>query len=210
MKYPVLNYQGEKVSEIDLPKELFDIPLNQNLVWQVMVSQRSNRRQSIAHTKDRSEVSGGGRKPWPQKGTGRARHGSIRSPLWKGGGVTFGPRKEKNFKKKIPKKMRRKALFMVLSEKAREKLLILLDKLEMEKIKTKIASNIFRNLVKDSKKTLLVLPDNEKKIILSFRNIPNLKIEQAKDLNCLDLLNSKYIIMPVKSIDVLKKTFIKK
>lgn len=210
MKYPVLNYQGEKVSEIDLPKELFDIPLNQNLVWQVIVSQRSNRRQSIAYTKDRSEVSGGGRKPWPQKGTGRARHGSIRSPLWKGGGVTFGPRKEKNFKKKIPKKMRRKALFMVLSEKAREKLLILLDKLEMEKIKTKIASNIFRNLVKNSKKTLLVLPDNEKKIILSFRNIPNLKIEQAKDLNCLDLLNSKYIIMPVKSIDVLKKTFIKK
>ena len=110
MKTEVYNQQGKKVGQTILPKEIFEVPMNADLVHQVFISHTANQRQNSAHTKNRGEVRGGGRKPWRQKGTGRARHGSIRSPLWKGGGVTFGPRNEKNWKKDIPKKMKRKAL----------------------------------------------------------------------------------------------------
>ncbi|MFA5013306.1 MAG: 50S ribosomal protein L4, partial [Candidatus Paceibacterota bacterium] len=116
-------------SVADLPKEIFGLELNANLVHQIAVSQMANRRRNIAHTKTRSEVSGGGIKPWRQKGTGRARHGSIRSPLWIGGGSTFGPRSDTVFKKTIPQKMKRKALLMVLSEKAKQGQVIVLSDL---------------------------------------------------------------------------------
>ena len=127
MKVPLYNIEGKEEGTALLPKEIFEVKMNADLVHQVVVSQMSNRRQITAHTKDRSEVRGGGRKPWRQKGTGRARAGSSRSPLWKGGGVTFGPRKDRNFKKEIPAKIRKKALFMVLSEKAKENTVIILD-----------------------------------------------------------------------------------
>jgi large subunit ribosomal protein L4 len=120
-----------------LPKEIFDVEINPDLIHQVVVAQTANRRRVIAHTKGRGEVRGGGKKPWRQKGTGRARHGSIRSPLWKGGGVTFGPTKERTFKKEINKKMKRKALFMVLTAKAKNNLLLVLDKIILEQPKTK-------------------------------------------------------------------------
>jgi len=142
MKVSVYDQQGKEIGTTLLPKEIFDVKLNPDLVHQVATSQMANRRQVIAHTKDRGEVRGGGKKPWRQKGTGRARHGSIRSPLWKGGGVTFGPTKERNFKKIIPKKMKRKALFMVLSAKAKENLLIILDTLKLPLPKTKVISQI--------------------------------------------------------------------
>ena len=130
MKADLYNQEGKKMdAEVLLPKEIFEVPLNSDLVYQVAVSQNSNRRQKTAKTKDRSEVRGGGKKPWRQKGTGRARHGSNRSPIWVGGGVTFGPNLEKNFKKIVPKKMRRKALFMVLSEKAKNNFIIVLEDL---------------------------------------------------------------------------------
>ena len=132
------NKEGKKVGKKRLPKEIFEVPINSDLVHQVVLSQIANRRQKTAKTKDRAEVRGGGRKPWRQKGTGRARAGSIRSPIWRGGGVTFGPTSERVFSKKIPKKMRRKALFMVLSAKAKEKLILVLDDLKSEKPKTKI------------------------------------------------------------------------
>jgi large subunit ribosomal protein L4 len=188
------------------------VKINPDLVHQVVVSQMANRRRVIAHTKTRAEVRGGGRKPWRQKGTGRARHGSIRSPLWKGGGVTFGPRKERVFKKKIPKKMRRKALFMVLSGKIKNNLLILLDGLKLEGVKTKLMVKIIENLRKKIKNfqegtVLLVLPEMDKNLILAARNLPDIETIQAKDLNCLDLLSFKYLIMPKKSIKVIKETF---
>ena len=184
MKVPLYNQKKEKIKEIVLPKEVFEVPLNEDLVHQVALAQRSAQRQNTAKVKDRSEVSGGGRKPWRQKGTGRARAGSIRSPLWRGGGVTFGPTTERVYKKKIPKKMRRKALFMVLSEKAKRGLIYVLEDLSLKEIKTKIAKQILERFVKDES-CLIVLPEVDRKIILSFRNIPKVETIQARDLNCI-------------------------
>ena len=222
MKVPVYNQKGKEEGSVLLPKEIFGFKVNHNLIHQVALSQMANRRRVIAHTKDRSEVRGGGKKPWRQKGTGRARHGSIRSPLWRGGGVTFGPRKEKVFKQVIPRKIRRKALFMVLSEKAKNNLLVLLGSLEARDIQrdkelekgkvnlglTKNLFEILRNLPCKDGSVLLALPKNDKKIILAARNIPKLKTIQAKDLNALDLLSFKYLLMPKEVIKVVKEHFL--
>lgn len=209
MKIAVYNQEGKEVGKSLLPKEIFDLKLNPDLVHQVMVSQMANRRRVIAHTKGRAEVRGGGRKPWRQKGTGRARHGSIRSPIWRGGGVTFGPTKERVFKEKINKKMRRKALFMVLSAKAKNNSLILLDKLKIEKPKTKVMAEIFKKLPCKGKSSLMALPIIDKNIILAARNIPKITTIQARDLNVLDLLNFKYLVMPKEAIKTIKETFLK-
>ncbi|MCX6764436.1 MAG: 50S ribosomal protein L4 [Candidatus Nealsonbacteria bacterium] len=209
MKIKVYNQEGKAVSEALLPKEIFEVPFNSDLVHQAVTIQKGNRRQVIAHTKDRSEVRGGGKKPWQQKGTGRARHGSIRSPLWKGGGVTFGPRKQRVFKRDMPQKMRRKALFMVLSVKAKENFLIVLDKIEIENIKTKTMAEILKKLPCKSESCLISLPKLDKKIVLSARNIPRLKTLEARNLNVLDLLSSKYLILPKESVKMIRETFLK-
>jgi len=209
MKIDTYNQNGEKTGQTLLPKEIFDVPVNSDLVWQVVVSQAANKRLPWAHTKDRSEVSGGGRKPWAQKGLGRARHGSIRSPLWRHGGITFGPRKEKIFKKKIPKKMKRKALFMVLSQKSKDDELILVDKLKVEKPKTKKFFEILKKLPLKKINALVALSRLDQNFILAARNIPEVQTILAKDLNCLDLLSFKYLIMPKDSIKVIKETFLK-
>jgi len=209
MKITVYNQNSEEVGTTLLPKEIFNIPVNPDLVHQVAVSQLANRRKVIAHTKGRGEVRGGGRKPWRQKGTGRARAGSIRSPLWRGGGVTFGPTKERVFKKRIPKKMRRKVLFMVLSGKVKNNLLILLDKLKIEQSKTKLMVEILKKLPGKERSILIVLPDYDKKIILATRNLPGVDTIWARNLNALDLLSFKYLIMPKDSIKVIKETFLK-
>lgn len=209
MLVDVYNQNGEKIGQTRLPSEIFDVKINPDLVHQVTVSQMANRRRVIAHTKDRGEVRGGGKKPWRQKGTGRARHGSIRSPLWRGGGVTFGPTKERVFKKQIPKKIKRKALFMVLSGKVKNNLLVLLDKIKIEKPKTKLMADVFKKLPSKEGTSLVVLPQLDKDIILAARNLPNVDAIQAKDLNALDLLSFKYLILPKDSIKVIKETFLK-
>lgn len=207
MKTTLYNQQGEKIDEIDLPKEIFEVPMNSDLVHQVAVSQMANRRQVSAHTKDRSDVRGGGAKPWRQKGTGRARHGSIRSPIWKGGGVTFGPRKDKVFKKIIPKKMRRKALFMVLSAKLKDNSVLVLDELKIEKPKTKIMFDILNKLFLKKGSSLVVLAKKDENIIKSVDNIPKVDTIQARELNVLDMLNYKYLLMPKEAIKVIEDTF---
>lgn len=209
MKVAVYDQEGKEVSQALLPKEIFDVRLNSDLVHQVVVSQMANRRRVIAHTKTRGEVSGGGKKPWRQKGTGRARHGSTRSPLWRHGGVTFGPTKERIFKKKIPQKMKRKALFMVLSDKAKNNFLILLDTLKLESAKTKLMAEILKKLPSKGASSLIALPELDKNIILAARNLPNVETAQVRDLNCLDLLSFKYLIIPKESIKVIKETFLK-
>jgi len=211
MKINVYSQQGEEVGTTLLPKEIFDVKTNPDLVHQVVVSQMANRRKVIAHTKGRAEVRGGGRKPWRQKGTGRARAGSIRSPLWKGGGVTFGPTKERVFKKKINKKMRRIALSMVLSAKAKNNLLLILDKLSLPEAKTKLMTKILGKLpFKNKASCLIALPRADKMIIRVTRNIPNTQTVEARNLNALDLLSFKYLIMPKETIKVIKETFLKK
>lgn len=209
MKVKLYNQKGKEIGTADLPKEIFDVPLNSDLVHQVAVSQMANRRQVLAHTKTRGEVRGGGKKPWRQKGTGRARHGSIRSPIWRGGSITFGPRKDKVYKKDVPKKMKRKALFMVLSEKARNNLLIVVDKLELENHKTKAMAELIKKLPL-TEGSRLVLTNGQKNIFLSARNIDKTGVIESKNINVLDLLNYKYLLMPEDAVGTIKNTFLKK
>lgn len=208
MKYPVYNQSGEEEGNMILPKEIFEVPMNNDLVHQIFVSQTSNQRQNSAHTKNRSEVRGGGRKPWRQKGTGRARHGSTRSPIWIGGGVSGGPRNERNYKKDIPKTMKRKALFMVLSEKAKNNLLVVLDKLEIEKPKTKIVSEMIKKLpISDSSK-LVAYESGNGKVFLAARNIVKTGVLEIRNLNLVDLLNYKYLLTTKEGIKEIEKVFL--
>ncbi len=207
MKISVYNKKGKSDKEIELPDEIFSLPINSGLVHQVVTCQQSNRRQNSAHTKDRSEKRGGGKKPWRQKGTGRARHGSIRSPIWRGGGVTFGPRNERNYKKKINKKERRKALFMSLSGKAKNDLIIALDDLEIEKPKTKELS--FLNDLPCNDGSILIAADKvDENLLLAARNIEDVEVMEARNLNSLDLLSYKYLVLPEASLKVIKDTFL--
>ena len=213
MEVNIYNQNAEIVGKSDLPDSIFGVKLNSDLMHQALTAQLANVRKSVAHTKDRSEVRGGGKKPWKQKGTGRARHGSIRSPIWKGGGVTFGPRKEKIYKVKINKKQKRKALFLALSSKINDKEMALLDKFEIGEVKTKKMAGILDMFSKAVwgnsrlKKTLVVLPQSDRKILLSTRNIPAAKIISADSLNIYDLLAYKYLIMPKDAIGIIEKTY---
>ena len=209
MKYPCLDQEGKEKGNIILPKDIFEVETNPAFLHQVIVSLASNRRRVIAHAKGRSEVRGGGRKPWRQKGTGRARHGSIRSPIWKGGGVTFGPTKERVFKKKINKKARRKALFMVLSVKAKEKSMVILDNLKLEKPKTKEISGIMRKILPGKISAILLLPKREEKTLKAGRNIEGLNILEARNINAFDLLSSKYLILTKEAVGEIKNIFLK-
>jgi large subunit ribosomal protein L4 len=209
MKINVYNLEGKEVGTALLPKEIFEVKFNADLVHQAMITQTSNRRQVSASTKDRGQVSGGGKKPWRQKGTGRARVGSSRSPLWKGGGVTFGPTTAKAFKKDMNKKARRKALFMVLSSKASDNSLIILEELKLAEPKTKLMANILAKLPSKGKSALLALASFDKNLIRATRNINKVNVMQAKELNVLDLLNSHFLIMPKDSIKTIKDAFLK-
>jgi len=209
MKIDIYNQNGEVSGSATLPKEIFDVEFSADLVHQVAVSLSANKRQISAHTKTRGEVSGGGKKPWRQKGTGRARVGSNRSPIWKGGGITHGPRNDRIFAVDIPKKMRRKALLMVLSEKARNKQLVVLDKIELAKGKTKEMVMSLSKLPCKNTATLIAMADYDKKVFLASRNIKKISIEDARNLNVLDLLNHKYLLLTKDSIKTIEKTFVK-
>ena len=197
MKVATYDQEGKEVGQTLLPKEIFGLEVNQELIHQVVVSQTANRRQVSAHTKGRGQVSGGGKKPWRQKGTGRARHGSTRSPIWRHGGIAFGPSRDRNFKKKINRKMKRLALLMVLSAKAKGNFLLVLETLKLEKIKTKFIAQLLQKLPCKNESALIVLPGMDKNVILASRNLKNAKPSQVKDLNALDLLTFKYLVMPV-------------
>lgn len=209
MKIDIYNQKGEVAGSTTLPKGIFEVEFNADLVHQIAVSLSANKRQVSAHTKTRGEVSGGGKKPWKQKGTGRSRHGSIRSPLWKGGGVTHGPRNDRVFEVEIPKKMRRKALFMVLSQKVKDNELVVLDQIELEKGKTQEMVKSLAKLPCNNQSTLIALPNYDKKIFLASRNIKKTTIEDARNLNVLDLLNSKYLLITKESIKTIEDTFAK-
>jgi len=209
MKLATYNQKGEKTGETVIPKEISNVGWNEDFLHQVIVSQRANQRQKSAHTKNRGEVRGGGRKPWRQKGTGRARHGSIRSPLWRGGGVAHGPRVEKFFKREIPKKMKRKALLMALLKKIQDKEVFLVEDFELKEPKTKEAANFLKKILPElGKKVLLILPKYDKNIFLAFRNIEETEVKEAKDLNALDLLSKKYLIILKDALKIIKEVFV--
>lgn len=214
MTHSVYSSDGKQKGTITLPATIFGQKWNADLVHQVATGIMSNARAATAHTKDRGEVRGGGKKPWKQKGTGRARHGSSRSPIWVGGGVTHGPRNEKNYTKKINAKMKVKALFTVLSEKLRNGELLFVDSLETTK--TKDAGTAFMSLskvdgfsrLKGKRKTaLLTFPVKNDEMVRSIRNLPQLSYEHLKDVNLVDVLNHKYLVMvaPEKSVELLEK-----
>jgi len=212
LELPVFNQEGKEVEKIKLPASIFGLKLNPDLVKQAFEAQMSQARIPYAHSKDRSEVRGGGKKPWRQKGTGRARHGSSRSPIWRGGGATFGPRKDKIFARNINKKMRRAALLMVLSGKARDNEIVVLDDLKLEAPKTKMMANLVKSLkvkVKNDidKGALIVMGAKDENIIRATKNIPKFMTIGAQNLNVVDLLNHRYILMPKQAIEIIEKTF---
>jgi len=212
MDVKLYNQKGEEIGKTVLPISIFDVALDQDLVHRAVIAQQANARKAIAHAKDRSEVSGGGRKPWRQKGTGRARHGSIRSPIWRGGGATFGPTKERVFSKKINKKMKRKALFMTLSSKVKDKEIILLDKLELSEPKTRQMVQVIDSLEKKlkvdlNKGTLIVLPKADQSVSRASRNIPKIKVVRADSLNVLDILSYRNLLMLKPSVGIIKQTY---
>ena len=208
MKTDLYNLQGEKTGTIELPEKIFNIKINEDVIYQVVNVQITNSRQNLAHTKNRSDVKGGGKKPWRQKGTGRARHGSIRSSLWRGGGITFGPRNEEDFSKKINKKIKQKALFMVLTSKVRDKELIVVDNLMISEPKTKLISKILSNIFNKKQDSILItIPQKNENIAIASRNINNVKTILADSLNVLDLLSFRYLLLDKESIKVIEKTY---
>lgn len=201
----VYNQKGETVSELKLSEKVFGLPGNTDLVHQAVRVALANQRQVLGSTKTREEVSGGGKKPWRQKGTGRARHGSIRSPLWKGGGVTFGPTSERNFKLGISKKMARKAFLTALSGKVKDEELLVLDQLNIDAPKTKEMAKIMVNF--PQVKNGLLIADKDEKIKRAGRNLPGLKIANFDNLNILDILKHKYLLITEKGIEFLNKKY---
>ncbi len=202
------NIEGKKTGSIDLPEVVFGLESNNNLLHQVYVSQSANRRIGSAHTKRRSEVSGGGRKPWKQKGTGNARTGSIRNPIWRGGGTVFGPRKDKNFSKNINVKMKRKAMLTALSEKARLGKIFVIESLVLDDIKTKKMSNLFNN-IEISTSALVGLVNEERESYKAIRNIEKKNACEIEKFNTYDILNSDVVVISQEGIKALENQFIK-
>ncbi len=195
IKVPVYNLEGAAVGSMELPAEFFGVAVNPELIHEAVRVLRSEARQAVAHTKTRGEVRGGGRKPWKQKGTGRARHGSIRSPIWKGGGVVFGPRNNRNFVIGMNRKARTKALFMTLSDKATSEQLLVLEDMPKD-MKTAAASVLLSKLpLKGNKKTLLALGVAEKEWRRALRNIASTESMGATNLNVYDVLRYPNLVM---------------
>lgn len=186
---------GKQIDNIDLNEKVFAEEINEPVVHQVITAQLSAKRAGTASTKTRSEVRGGGRKPWRQKGTGRARHGTIRSPLWVGGGITFGP-KPRSYKKKVNKKMKRLALRSILSDKVDSESLLVVDELSYDKPKTKQVKKLIQDFDLEDEKVLIVLPEKDKNVYLSARNIPEVNTMVLDAMNAYELLDNNYIIMP--------------
>ncbi len=214
MESKIYNQQGKETGSVKLPENIFGLPWttqNERLVSQVAKSMMANQRVPIAHTKTRGEVSGTGMKPWKQKGTGRARHGSRRSPIWVGGGISHGPRNDRDHSTKINKKMKNKALCAVLSRKFKDGEVVFLDEITFKIPKTKDAKNVLSSIAKieslssitrRKNAAFIALSEKSENVAKSFRNFGNLEVGEVKDLNALDLLQYRFIVMvsPEKSV----------
>jgi large subunit ribosomal protein L4 len=206
MNVKVFNQNGEEVGTVDLKPELFDIEPNEAVVHQYIVNLLARRRQGNASTRGRSEVRGGGRKPWRQKGTGRARAGTIRSPLWRGGGIVFGP-KPRSYGSNMPRKMKRLAIRSVFSDRARSERIKVLDKIELDQIKTKAVAGMMTRLDLDGKKCLVLDEGRNDKLALSCRNLPKVQYRRAALANGYDLLNADYVLITKAGLDKVHEVF---
>ncbi len=208
MKVDVYTQTGEKLkTKIELNDQIFGITPNEDLMAQYVRVYRANQRQGTVKTKTRGEVRGGGRKPWRQKGTGRARHGSTRSPLWRGGGTVHGPQ-PKDWSLTMPKKMKRKALFSALSKKFQEEGILVLNKLDLKEIKTRALKEILDKLPIKGR-ILIALGEMNEPLILSARNLSGVKVIQAKDLNGYEVLNTGTVLFPKSALGILEETFLR-
>lgn len=206
MKATLYNQKGEKKGEVNLPKNMFEAEVKEGLVHEYLIYQQANARMSIAHTKSKADVRGGGRKPWRQKGTGRARQGSIRNPHWKGGGVAFGPKKWENYEKMMPKKMRRAALFSILTSKAKEGKVVALDKFELDKPKTKEFDQLLSKLAIE-RNVLVVMNKTEVTLKKSAGNHKNAKVIMSGYMNPADLLKYDNLMFTETALKELEATY---
>lgn len=203
-KVPVYNTEGKEQGSVELNDAVFGVQPNNALVHQVYLALRANARQPWAHTKDRSDVRGGGKKPWKQKGTGRARHGSIRSPIWRGGGITFGPQNVRNYKQKINTKMKKAAVRMGLSDKVADQKLVILDAFAKDG-KTKSLAALRGALPGTGKTTLLVTAEKNDALLRAAKNVARVDVVRAADANLVDLLHHQYVIADKETISALEK-----
>ena len=204
-KVDVYDIKGKKVSDVELAESIFGIEPNEAIVHSVLVNYLANQRQGTQSTKTRAEVRGGGRKPWRQKGTGRARQGSIRAPQWVKGGIALGP-KPRSYKYTVNKKERRLAIKSLLSSKVLEKELTVVDKLELAEIKTKTMVKALADL-KVEGKTLIVLPENNKNVLMSSRNIEGVKTITLNNINVFDLLKYNNLVLPLETVKKIEEVY---
>lgn len=204
-KIDILNIAGEKVSDTELCEDIFNIKVNEDAVHTMVVNQLANKRQGTQSAKTRSEVRGGGRKPWRQKGSGRARHGSSRSPLWVGGGVVFAP-KPRDYSYKTPRKIKRLALKSVLTNKAQTGQLVVVDDLALEAISTKKANEILNTLT-EGKKAFVVTAEHDDTVYRSFRNIARCKVSEASLINVYDLVHHDYLVLTKDALAKIEEVF---
>ena len=214
MKTLVYNQKGENVGEVYLNPKIFEVKPNQHLLAEAVRIQQSNSRAGNAHTKTRGEVSGGGKKPWKQKCTGRARAGSTRGPIWRHGGITFGPRSNRNWELKINKKAKTQALFMSLSDKAKDNLFFVIDRITLENPKTKEFTKFFsgfQSAVKNlGKKPLLVMPKKDDSLSRATKNLKFVNGVLANSLNLVDVITADCLIVLKEALPVIEKTYLKK
>lgn len=203
MKVDVLTRTGETSGTVELPDRLFGIEPNKALLWEVTRMYLANRRQGTASAKKRGEVHGSGKKPWRQKHTGRARVGSVRSPVWKGGGVVHGP-KPRDYSYSMPKKKKRLALVSALAEKSKENSIKIIEDFVIDKPKTKEIATILKKLNLEGKKTLLAVVGLDENLKRSSRNIPYLSVTPVKDLNAYTVLSHRYLVLTTKGLESLE------
>ena len=206
-KVNIYNLAGEVVGQQELNAAIFGVAIKPTVVQGVVRAQLANRRKPWAHTKTRSEVSGGGKKPWAQKHTGRARHGSIRSPIWKGGGVAFGPRNIRNYSMRLNKKVKQLALRMVLSDKLADQRIILVNSLALPEIKTKTVAQALAKLPRKGRTTLFVLDKEAKNMSRSARNIADVMLSGVESLNVHDTLKAQTIVIPVSALPMVEQLY---
>ena len=203
MKVDVHNIAGEKVDTVELPPDIFEVPINVGLMHQAFIRQRANARQVGRKSKTRSEKRGGGAKPWRQKGTGRARHASRRSPIWVGGGKAHGPG-IRNWSKRMPRQMRRAALRCALSEKASDSEIVVVDEIVFDEPKTRMIYDILHTLAPDAEKYLVLVSDRNDYLVKSVKNLTNAVTLHANYLNINDLATYDKVVMPLAALEVIK------